>query len=241
MIPPGGADRSPCHDRSADIAFSAGPLRCARGPGLMSAVVEDGVSACPECDALYVRHTLPPGMRARCVRCGTTLYRTPRRRSDQMLPVVVAALITFVIANTYPIVTLRAQGLVNEATLLASIAALWREGQEPMAALVFATTWVFPLFDLLSMLVLLLLYRRAVRPPLYARLLRLLQAFRPWGMIEVLMLGVMVSLIKLSKMADVVPGAALWAFIALTVLLAVILSYDLRVLWQAPDGRGEAR
>ncbi|GAB3125560.1 paraquat-inducible protein A [Novispirillum itersonii] len=198
----------------------------------MSAVAEDGLCACPECDALYVRHALPPGMKARCTRCGTTLYRAPRRRSDQMLPVVIAALITFIIANTHPIVTLRAQGLVNEATLLASIVSLWREGQEPMAALVFATTWVVPLFDLLTMLFLLLMYRRAVRPPLYTRLLRLLQAIRPWGMIEVLMLGVMVSLIKLAKMADVLPGPGLWAFIALTVLLAVILSYDLRVLWQ---------
>lgn len=204
----------------------------------MTVVAEDGLAACPECDELHSRRPLPPGTKARCVRCGTTLYRAPSRRPDQMVPVVIAALILFVLANVYPIVILRAQGLVNAATLPASILALWREGQEPMALLVFATTWVFPLFDLLTVLTLLLLHRRAVRPPLFARLLRLLLMVRPWGMIEVLMLGVMVSLIKLSKMADVMPGIALWAFIGLTVLLAVILSYDVRVLWQPPQRRG---
>ncbi|WP_299435947.1 paraquat-inducible protein A [uncultured Rhodospira sp.] len=200
----------------------------------MTSVAEAGLAACPECDELHIRRVLHPGERARCARCGTTLYRRPRRRPDQMLAIVTAALIAFVLANTFPILVLRAQGIVNEATLLGSVAALWSAGQEPVAAMVFVTAWLFPVFDLLAMFLLLLAIQTGSRPALFAPLLRTLQAMRPWGMIEVLMLGVLVSLIKLSKMADVLPGVALYAFIALTVLLAVILSYDLRALWQ-PD------
>lgn len=198
----------------------------------VTALAEEGLVACPECDELHVRMPLRPGDRAKCVRCGTTLCTVPRRRPDQMLAVVIAALIAFILANTYPILVLRAQGIVNEATLLGSVAALWTEGQELVAVMVFATTWLFPLFDLLSMLFVVLAAMRGWRPALYAPVLRTLQTMRPWGMIEVLMLGVLVSLIKLSKLADVVPGVALWAFIALTFLLAAILSYDIRVLWE---------
>ncbi|HTH15137.1 MAG TPA: paraquat-inducible protein A [Magnetospirillum sp.] len=198
----------------------------------MTVGAEEELVACPECDELHVRQPLRPGERAKCSRCSSTLYRMPRRRPDQMLAIVVAALITFAIAHAYPILVLRAQGIINEATLLGSVAALWTEGQEPVAALVFATTWLFPLCDLLSMFFLLLAVERGWRPVLFAPVLRTLQAMRPWGMIEVLMLGVLVSLIKLSKLADVVPGVALWAFIALTFLLAAILSYDLRSLWE---------
>jgi paraquat-inducible protein A len=50
-------------------------------------------------------------------------------------------------------------------------------------------------------------------------------------MIEVFMLGVLVALVKLSHLAHVLPGIALWAFGALTVLLAAILTLDLRTLW----------
>ncbi|KAA5604051.1 paraquat-inducible protein A [Roseospira marina] len=202
---------------------------------------EADLAACPECDELHVRRAVRPGERARCTRCGTTLYRRPRRRPDHMLAIVTAALIAFVVANTFPILVLRAQGILSEATLLGSVAALWTEGQEPAAVLVFLTAWLFPLFDLLALFVLLLSVTTGRRPALYAPLLRALQAVRPWGMIEVLMLGVLVSLIKLSRMADVVPGVALWAFIALTVLLAAILSYDLRVLWRPVPHQEAAR
>jgi paraquat-inducible protein A len=198
----------------------------------MTALAEEGLVACPECDELHVRMPLHPGDRAKCVRCGTTLCTVPRRRPDQMLAVVIAALIVFVLANTYPILILQAQGIVNEATLLGSVVALWVEGQKLIAVMVFATTWLFPLFDLLSMLFVLLAVMRGWRPALYAPVLRMLQTMRPWGMVEVLMLGVLVSLIKLSKLAEVVPGVALWAFIALTFLLAAILSYDVRALWE---------
>jgi len=203
----------------------------------MTREAEADLAACPECDELHVRRPLRAGQRAVCVRCGTTLYRAPRFRTEHMLAIVTTALIAFALANTFPILVLRAQGIVNEATLLGSVAALWAEGQQLAAAMVFLTAWLFPLFDLLALFLVLLAVQWDVRPALFAPLLRTLQALRPWGMIEVLMLGVLVSLIKLSKMADVVPGVALWAFIALTVLLAVILSYDLRALWQADHRR----
>ena len=82
------------------------------------------------------------------------------------------------------------------------------------------------------MLALLLLSRRGRPAPLW----RLVQAFRPWGMIEVFMLGVLVALVKLSHLAHVLPGIALWAFAVLTVLMATILSFDPRTLWDSPDG-----
>lgn len=191
-----------------------------------------GMAACPECDHLHVRSPLRPGEKARCVRCGTVLYQAPRWRPEQMLAVVAAALITFVLANAYPILELRVQGDVSKATLLGSVVALWRDGRELVAAMVFATAWLAPLFDLLAMAALLLAVLGGRRPAFHAPLLRILQAVRPWGMIEVLMLGVLVSLVKLSHLAQVVPGVALWAFIGLTVLLAAVLSYDLRCLWR---------
>jgi paraquat-inducible protein A len=47
-------------------------------------------------------------------------------------------------------------------------------------------------------------------------------------MIEVFMIGVLVTVVKLSTMAQVLPGVALWSFGALVVVLAAMLSFDPR-------------
>jgi paraquat-inducible protein A len=54
-------------------------------------------------------------------------------------------------------------------------------------------------------------------------------------MIEVFMLGIVVTLVKMTSLARVIPEAALFAFGALTLLFAVILALDPRALWEYAD------
>ncbi len=201
----------------------------------MVASVMDQLCACPHCDALHRRPPLRRGEKALCVRCGSTLARRHRLAPDQVLALVVAAVMVFAIANAFPIVDLRIQGLHGGTTLFGAVAALWSDGRQPMAVLVCATTQAFPLLDLASMLALLLAVSRRRRPGWFGPLLRAVQELRPWGMVEVFMLGVVVSLVKLSGMAHILPGMALWAFALLTVLMAAILSFHPHQLWDEPD------
>jgi paraquat-inducible protein A len=110
--------------------------------------------------------------------------------------------------------------------------------------LVLSTTILFPLMQMLVLLYLLLPFRHDLHNPHDVHnahdahrpgvkiLLRLMQIVRPWGMVEVFLLGVLVALVKLSNMAAVVPGVALWAFGALTILLTVVVSFNPRYLWR---------
>lgn len=191
-----------------------------------------GLVACPDCDALYRRRDLARGEKARCARCGATLYKAPGLLNpDRVLALVVAALICYAIANAMPIVRLSAGGITHTTTLIGSIGVLWAENRGLTATLAFATALAFPLIELSALLAVLIAIRTRPGAPFVATLLRGVQAVRPWGMIEVFMLGVVVALVKISKTAQVVPGVALWAFAALTILLAAIVSYDLRELW----------
>lgn len=188
--------------------------------------------ACPDCDALYHRRALAPGEKARCGRCGATLYKAPGLLTpDRLMALVVAALICIAIANTMPIVQLSAGGITHATSLIGAIGVLWAEDRGLTAMLAFATALAFPLIELCALLAVLVAIRTRPGAPFVATLLRSVQAVRPWGMIEVFMLGLVVALVKISKTAQVVPGVALWAFAALTVLLALIVSYDLRQLW----------
>ena len=72
--------------------------------------------------------------------------------------------------------------------------------------------------------------------PHFAFVFRMHQSVQPWGMIEVFLLGVLVSLVKLAHLAGVVAGIALWSFAALMLLMAAIASvFDARALWARVD------
>ena len=68
-------------------------------------------------------------------------------------------------------------------------------------------------------------------------MLKFIQSIRPWGMMEVFMLGILVSVVKLVKMMKVIPGISLWAFAVLIfVLAAIATSFDFHQAWQRLDG-----
>ena len=101
-----------------------------------------------------------------------------------------------------------------------------------VALLVLATTLLFPLLQLCILFYLLVPMRYERRPAGFGVLVNALVALRPWGMIEVFLLGVLVAIIKLSSLAQVIAGPALWAFVGLTVLLTAVLSFNPRTFWE---------
>jgi paraquat-inducible protein A len=197
--------------------------------------------ACEGCDAVYRRTPLRAREVAHCTRCGSELERhagDPRRR---ILPLTVASLIMFVIANLFPIVEIELRGLRSQTTLTGAVIALTAEGMSVVALLVLATTILFPLLQLCILAWLLVPLARDRRAPGFAWLVRAMQSLRPWGMVEVFLLGVLVAIVKLSSMATVVAGPALWAFVALTVLLTSVLSFDPRGFWELVFDRQEGK
>ena len=187
---------------------------------------------CESCDAVCDRVPLGEREIASCPRCGIELERHPGAQRDRILPLTVASLIVFVIANLFPIVEIEVRGLRSETTLVGAVIALAGDGRSLLALLVLATTLLMPLLHLLILLWLLVPLQRGQRVAGFAPLVRAMQALRPWGMIDIFLLGVLVAIIKLSSMATVLPGPALWAFMALTVLLTMVTAFDPRRLWE---------
>lgn len=198
-----------------------------------------GTIVCEGCDAVYRRAPLRPREVARCPRCGTELERHPGEQQRRILPLTVASLIMFAIANLFPIVEIELQGLRSQTTLAGAVVALTAEGMSPVALLVLATTILFPLLQLCILAWLLVPQAGRRQAPGFAVLVRAMQSLRPWGMIEVFLLGVLVAIVKLSSLATVLPGPALWAFVALTVLLTAVLSFNPRAFWEMAAQRAE--
>ena len=70
------------------------------------------------------------------------------------------------------------------------------------------------------------------------RVLRFVRHLQPWNMMEVFMLGILVSVVKLAKMAKIIPGVALFSFLALIfVMAAMSASLDSHLIWEKWENR----
>ena len=93
---------------------------------------------CEECDAVYQRPILGRGEAAHCLRCEAELDRDTGSRLERLLPLTVGALVLFVLANSFPIVSIELQGLSSDTTLIGAVVALARDGMGEVALLVMA-------------------------------------------------------------------------------------------------------
>lgn len=193
------------------------------------------VIACHECDALLQKPHHAQQANTRCPRCGAVLFRSSAMHIDRIAALALAALITFVIAQGFPIVELELNGNTSQTTLMGALVALWSEGMELVAVIVFCSTILFPLIELVALLYVLMPIRSGVVPPGFNLVLRAIQFVRPWGMVEVLMLGILVTIVKMTSLARVIPEAALFAFGGLTLMFAVVVMFDPRALWDTAD------
>ncbi|WP_229420812.1 paraquat-inducible protein A [Pseudoduganella albidiflava] len=198
--------------------------------------------SCHDCGALHCWRPLADGQRARCTRCGNVLYRWyatgPAPTPASMVAVTLGAVLVYLIAQCFPIVELEMNGLTSGATLLQAIGVLWNERMEVIAAMVFFFVVAFPALELGALLYVSAGLLRGRRVPGFHLLLRVVQGARHWAMTEVLMIGILVTAIKMTSMARVIPHPGLFAFGALTILGAVALRYEPRALWALGERLG---
>jgi paraquat-inducible protein A len=196
-------------------------------------VVDVALLACPDCDLVQRLPELEPGGSARCPRCDFELWR---RRDDvrhRTLPLTLAAVVLYAVANSYPMLGLSAVGREASTTVFGGAEQLWRDGREIVAGLVLFTAVVAPALQIGFMLAIQVGASWQRPPGWVGTLLRLHPTTRTWSMIEVMMLGVLVALIKIAELATVIPGVAMYALGALVFLLAAIqASFDPREVWQ---------
>jgi len=102
-----------------------------------------------------------------------------------------------------------------------------------VGVLVLFTAVIAPALQISFMLAIALGARLERAPRWIGSLLRHQPATRTWSMIEVMMLGVLVALIKIADYATVIPGVALFVLWLLVFILAAIQSsFDPREAWE---------
>jgi len=157
---------------------------------------------------------------ARCGLCGAALYRSLPARFGRALAFTSAAAILFVLANCFSIVGLWVNGTLVETTLFGAASSLYVHGMRPIAGPVFVTTLSMPSLNIAAVIYLLVPLDIGGLTQRHELVVRVLRHVAPWDMIEALMLGMLIALLKLQHVATVLPSVAIRAFGAVMLLLA---------------------
>lgn len=190
--------------------------------------------ACPACDTLWRRPVLREGERATCGRCGTVMETRKTRSAERTIALMLASVVLYGVAISFPFMRMERSGLSNEISVIDAVAVLAENGMVSLAVICACLILVFPLARILLLFWLagVVLGRGDTGRP-HALSFRLAQMLEPWTMAEIFMIGVIVSLVKVGKLADIGLGPAFWAMSALVVLLAMGASALCRdTIWQ---------
>ena len=175
----------------------------------------DTVVCCKICSLVQRQGALTPGTLAECVRCGARLGEHKPNSLSRTAAFTLAALALYVPANIFPILRMDLYGVYSENTVWEGCKTLFERGEILVATARLGSRG-----------------RRPTRTWLY----RAIDLVGPWAMLDVFLLAILVSLVKLGELATVIPGPGLFAFSAVVVLtILASSSFDPRLIWAGPD------
>jgi paraquat-inducible protein A len=196
------------------------------GPG-------EEIIACHECGTIHRLPPMPHDTIARCTACGAKIFIRFERSVEHTLAFYLAALLLFLVANSFPILTMSLEGQANASTILDSAKALYDDGMWPLALAVALAGCFLPLAKILGMLAILIPLHFELRPPWIVPAFAWVEHLRPFAMMEVYLLGVIVAYVKLQDLATIHLGFALYAFVATILAMAAAdARFDPHAIWR---------
>jgi len=196
----------------------------------------DDYLACRSCDLLHLKKDLEAGETAYCSRCGEHLYSKNPRALEIALALTLASLMLFLSAHTLPFISIDAEGNKSTIFLISTINVLTDLDNLMLSTAGTLFLLIAPLSVLLinTAMLLLLNFGRPIGFRFARQLLLASGHITPWNMLEIFLLGTLVSIVKLASMAVISLHQGFWAFVALVIInffIAANIHSD--TLWKA--------
>ncbi|MFV0277796.1 MAG: paraquat-inducible protein A [Parahaliea sp.] len=189
--------------------------------------------ACPECDLLVRLPVIERPHKLTCPRCHHTLSLGGVGRMRRALPLGVSAALLLVLSLLFPFMSFERSGVSNQMTLLQTSLALFQDGSVVLSVLVFGFIIMAPAVLVGCILMVSTTLATGQWLPGVKVAARIIYALTSWNMVEVFIIGVFVSLVKIAKMATIELGFSLWTYLALSiVLVGAITSLDKVSVWR---------
>lgn len=193
-----------------------------------------GLVSCHDCHFLSQRPQLAGGQQAFCPRCGAVLHQRTPNSLGRTWALVIAALFLYLPANLLPMTVSTTLGDQQSDTILSGVIYFVHEGSWAVALIIFVASIFIPLMKILilSFLLLSVQFRSKWHLRDRTRLYRLTDVVGRWSMVDIYVVTIVVSLVKLGAIGNIDAGPASGYFAALVVIsMLAAESFDPRLIW----------
>lgn len=212
-----------------------------KGLGTAPTAQDPGAIACHSCGLL----SAPRGSRPRCPRCGAALHVRKPNSVARTWAFVLSAVILYIPANYYPVLTVVQLGASSPSTILGGVIELIQARDWPLAAIVFLASLAIPLLKLAALAAMLVATELHAARWLRERttLFAITEFIGRWSMIDIFMESLLGALVQFGALVTIIPGVGAVSFCAVVVLtMFAAASFDPRLMWDAAratePGRG---
>jgi len=191
-----------------------------------------GLAGCHTCGKVS------PVSLGNCPRCGTHLHLRKPASIQNTLALMAAATLLYIPSHMLPIMTVVELGTVSHNTIIGGMMTFWRTGAYPIALVIFTASILIPLLKIiaLSWLCLAATGRVHPSPATLGKIYWFTELLGRWSMIDIFVVGILVSVVQLGNYMVVTPGPGALAFAGVVMLtMLAAMSFEPRMLWDRLD------
>ena len=228
--------------------------------GLMQAKVgvrgiDQGLIMCRHCGMVYRRLSPPsPAQKARagaqgsinarhatlydgvqaCPRCGSCNDNRARHCGQKTMALLITALILYVPSNVYPIMFTGYLGSNLGSNIIDGVISLWGMGSYFVALVILVASICIPVIKILCLIALLIYayFRPTACPSKFSKLYHLVLFIGRWSMIDVFVVIIMSTVVRITGIITIDPGIAIIFFCGVVLITMLAADeFDERLIW----------
>ena len=197
---------------------------------------KSSIAACPGCDLLIPVPEVPDGHYSACGRCGNVLSKSYTDSIDRVLALSFAGLLLYLPAMFLPLMTLSSLGLKEKGSVVDTCFGFYQNGYVLVSVITFVTAVIVPFLKFFLPFVTALSLKLGQNRPFLIPAFKFHKHLEEWGMVEIYLLGILITLIKMGDVASIDFNLGFFCFIGLVLLsMAVSVYMDRRLFWYRLD------
>jgi paraquat-inducible protein A len=201
--------------------------------------LEVGMRGCDICGLVCETDA---GAQVHCPRCAAPLHARKRHSISRAWAYLIAGVVLYIPANLLPVMYTQSlnEGITgSDNTILSGVIDFWHNDSKGIAVLIFVASILIPTTKIIVLALLLIAARRIEKPHSVRliRMYRMLELIGYWSMLDVLVVGLVSSLVKFRGLTYAEPRVGI-LFFGTVVLLTMLAtrSFDSRLLWDRSPG-----
>ena len=182
---------------------------------------------------LHCRH-ISPATTHSCPVCDEPLHQRKPNAFKRTLSLTLASLFFFIPANIFPIMKTVSLTTYENNTIIDGIFYFFEHSEYFVGIVIFLASVFVPIFKIIVLLTLLYSVhtRSTWRLVDKVRFYRIIHLIGKWSMLDIFVIGLMISMVQFGELAQVTTGLAAISFCAMVLLtMFATESFDTRLLW----------